>query len=422
MEEDPSFVSSLFLNTLSASYLNYNAATKENTYGWVVDWDKVFGHDDEDPSNNVYLCTHWFTPNFNTYYSGPSNSNPPNAAWALSNAPGFLTRVINLVTNMNIYSMSSWLAVNYQWAQAGPPNNPNNPYTGSFNSIAAMVAGMNSTSISGVNTTYANYWRYAPPRSFIVKYPRNTSNQLTITSGPQPSNFPANQATNKVGTTADYYTSGVHTFQFRKMSDPFGIKRQLKLESTGLLILDTVLANAYSFDATTGTQTYTFTNIDWSMILGHIPSKAEDNIWQVEHDWDPNYNASQSVATTQPFPAPNQPWYCTFLVACSMRPTNSYCPGFAGGVINTIAFQYSNYALSANFYQFPMVSVCKKSRFIVRNPDSNSSLTIITSPSVGNPTYTQSAGVDVTMVNSNNQDWYTSGVHKFTFTLLSKIT
>lgn len=411
MEEDPSFVSSLFLNTLNADYLSYDATTKANSYSWVVNWDQVFGHDDEDPSDNIYLCTHWFTPSFNTSYSSAVTSNPPNVAWGLSSTPGYLTNCINLVTNMSLYSMSSLLGTGSI-----------NSYTGSFNSIAAMLMGMNNATVSGTLNVFALFWRYAPPRTFVTKYARNTSNLLTIVAGPQTATFPANQATNNVTTTADFYTSGVHTFQFRKMASSLRVNRELKLETTSLLTLDTVLANAYSFNAATGTQTYTFTNLDWGMILGHIPANPQDNIWQVEHDFDPNYNASQSVATTQAFPAPNQPWYCTFLVSCSMRPSNSYCPGFTGGVINTIAYQYSNYVQSANFYQFPMTSVCKKSKFIVRNPDSNSSITITTAPSVGNPTYTQSAGVNVTMVTANNNDWYTSGVHKFTFTLLSKVT
>jgi len=76
----------------------------------------------------------------------------------------------------------------------------------------------------------------------------------------------------------------------------------------------------------------------------------------------------------------------------------------------------------STYNQWPMAPYCDEAKFIVSNPDANSSITIVTTPAVGNPTYTQNTvgPVVVNMVQSYPQDFYTNGIHTFTFTLLGK--
>lgn len=423
MELDPESLTTLTLNTLSANFLSFNTVTRENTYAWQVDWNLLFGRFHGDDEDNLYQVIHRFTGNFNVMmFNTVSTGVPPDRPYGITNSGSNQSRASFLTTNMNIVHVNSKMGANPgNSATTAPTVN----YNYSFNTIYCT-----QTSANNQGTRLFQFASYQSDyRSFVSAFPRNTSNLLAIVTTPSANGLRTGVATNSSTTTLDYAVSGVHTFTFCKLRRRARILRQLNPQYTACLEINSFFSTSSSFTQATGVQVYNFDLIDWSKVFAHIPADLRDGVWEVEHNWIPNFGSTQSISTTQVFPtavAVYAPWCTTFLVACNLCPTQ-FTSGQIPGVINTLYFQYSRYMATANWYQFPMVAFCDPRKFVIRNPTTVSSLQITTIPAVGNPTYTQNTGVTVSMVNAkggvggppNSNDYYTSGIHQFTFTLLS---
>lgn len=412
MELDRESLTTLTLNTLSANYLSYNTTTRENTYGWQVDWNLLFGRYHGDDDDNLYHVTHRFTGNFGVMMTNAlSTAVPPDRAYGLTNNGSNQSRASFLTTNLNIVHVNSKLGITINSATTAPTVN----YNYSFNTIYCIQTNANTQGTRLFQ--FASY--QSDYRSFVSAFPRNTSNLLAIVTTPSANGLRTGVATNNAATTLDYAVSGVHTFTFCKLRRRARISRQLTPKYTACLEINSLYASSVNFTQATGIQVYNFNSIDWNTVFCHIPADLRDAVWEVEHNWIPNFVSTQSINTAVVFPtavATYAPWYTTFLVACNLCPTQ-FTSGQIPGVINTLYFQYARYTTTNNWYHFPMVSFCDPRKFVVRNPTTVSSLQITTVPGVGNPTYTQNTGVTVSMLSAN--DYYTSGIHQFTFTLLA---
>lgn len=401
MQQDREQVGVLRLSTLNFdTSITYNTQ-RQISYTWNVDWNQVFGHADEDESSITYAVEHFFEGQF------ANKSSLPNAVTSGFNAAlGFVTYTmsyVNVTVDLPMLGLQS-VPKGASW---------NGTLTNCFTTIDGAYPQYVLTNGAIYTYTYSTSRR----KSFICKSPRN-QRTVTILISSNNNNINNQQriggASKNYTTTTDYFSSGVHTFIFYKLQRGFRIMREIDPEVIGTLHLSTLNSSSQSFSAATGTQMYNWNNVDWGLVLGHIP-RTPDSVWEVTVEFSPNYNPSQSVATALGTAGINQNQYFSpvVFVASNLNGKNN-----TPNVFNTIAtisyFLTCSPVLGTTWYQWVYAPVSRASKFVCYQPESLSTVTILTSPTF-NGNYQQSAGVFVNVINSYPADYYTSGVYKFTF-------
>lgn len=390
----------LRLSTLHANTIVNTTATRAALYSWFVDWGEIFGHADEDDDSLTYQVEHFFEGNFEQKLA------IPNAPSSTLNVPyGFSVpqaTMIYVSTNLPIFALNA-------------PPDPTLPLVFNGNLTTAFTtiyqAYPQFVSTPALGNVYG-YWYATSRRSrFICKSPLN--NRI-VSIQVNPASIKNGNATNAYNTTGDFYTSGIHTFTFYRVQNKLKIMREIDPEIIGTLTLSTLNSFSQTFNATTGSQMYVWNNVDWNYILGHIPT-PQDSVWEVTVEFSPNATPSQTVTQAQGAAGINQAQFFSpaIFISSSLRGKNN-TPNLFNTIGTLSYFLTCAPIIGSTYYQWVYATVSRTSKFVCYNPELNPQVTIITTPTF-NATYTQSTGVNVTVIQSYPADNYTSGDYKFTF-------
>lgn len=404
-EEDPELIGTLVLSTLTANSFQFNSTTRATVYGWFVNWASVLGEPEDTTSK--FLIEHKFQSHWSYLTAIPSAS--------LNAFQAFSTLTINKVADMQIVvNLCSPFTTTVPSGNTNPPANQSNQ---NQNAVTNYIT-YEYANQAFVGNEYQFYFPNAKKTSFRCEYPGDNK-FVTISTFPSNSAQGAATPTNNYLTSGDQFSAGVHILTFRRLKEKMRIPRTLEPEVTGQLTLMTNGSNVQQFDAATGTQTYTWYNIQWTDVLGNIANPG-DSVWQVKHRWVSNAMPSQSINTVLGFPSspsPSCPFFPVFFVGCNIQGNNS-TPGVYK-TINTIYCKFAQEVTQSNWYQFLINTFCDESTFVVRNPENIPAITIVTRPSY-NATYTSNTATTTSVVNAYPADYYTNGTHIFTFTLLKR--
>ena len=399
LEIDPEWRGLLVLSTLNADTLSFDSSSNTQTYGWNInDWSVVL--DNPEQGSEKYVVRHEFMPNFCYAPSGftPAANNSTVVAptgWGIFPVNGSIA----LMSNLSGDSVASF------------PNVAS--YNGGANSILTYltrtmfrIAGSGGNFYFGMRDT-------TPPFDFVCSNPRSVS-RLIIRTFPQLTGQNSTAATNTMTTSGDFYSSGIHFFTFRKLRPLLKIYRRLSSQVIGTLTVSTVLSNSQSFVQSLGQQTYVWNNIQWWQIIGGNTSCK----WEVTHEFLPNCIAGFSDGTNGN-QSSSQPYTPAFMIGCNLR-TSTLTPNGPGNqTINMIA---SSYVIGPTAVSNGGIWGCSTlkapKKFITSAPESNSNLVITTTATQQTLTQGFSAPGPFYAVNAFPNDFYTNGVHRFTFILL----
>lgn len=216
--------------------------------------------------------------------------------------------------------------------------------------------------------------------------------------------------------------------------------KEVDNEQIGQLWLDTRCASSSTLLTSGGFTygiTYSWNNIDWSMVLNQFPatpSGASDSDWLVEHryvSWDPDVGAVPSTSTTTWRAQFNGGRCQTLLIASNLCTTKSYMPNVlptnsitnnVTGVINTN--ELTNIACGAlgvvsnagaTNTPFPMFWTRNSpvNKFYCSNPQNTRTVTVTVFVPISDASNTIAFSV-------YPNDYATGGTHRFTFSLIRK--
>lgn len=190
----------------------------------------------------------------------------------------------------------------------------------------------------------------------------------------------------------------------------------VKNDITTTLSLNTQSATSYAYMSSTSAQTYYWTSPCWRDVVGeHVRRK-----WLVKHEFRSSGLPSQTIPTTafNAITAPagygSLPFCPTILIGTNLN-CASYCPGLVN-VINAISFDLdANVAIGSN-QVFPCLTHAAPRYFIVDTPENANFISITTQP----VSSTTVPGTTTPAIQPYPNDFYTEGIHVFTFTLVSE--